>query len=139
MADCCNNLRVSERTLIHDVENVQTRAEPLATAFAKLFKSAHGTVVASSSIKGQLSAGSSEIGGFFSSSFINALYEVSAENIERVSWRNVLNKAQSYTRRTAKSVGREQVSQHKINIKYKDGPSIPVEVAPVSTFGDDGK
>ena len=94
IGDCCNNkIDWNEpRTVLS--RSATFRNSNTADGYEKLFLKSSGHIVASGSIPGQYSLGT-QTGGLFTNGLIETIKK--ARTIEDITWKNVFEKAQSYT------------------------------------------
>ncbi|MEO1518117.1 MAG: caspase family protein [Bacteroidota bacterium] len=122
MYDCCNH----GATMTADPG---IRLTPAALDI--LFRSSRGTIVASGSSPGKYGHGSPQIGGFFTVSFIKALYEVSPADGNDL-WKVVFEKAKTSTNAMCRRMSKpEQTPIYSLDGIAGDGScDVPVQIAP---------
>lgn len=123
MYDCCNY--IPNRSLS------SSRTLDPALVHLLMFKKSKGDIKVSAASKGNYAVGSSEIGGFFTKSFLEALPTVS--NPANV-WQTVLETARTETnKKCTMTGGTAQNPVFEINVVTSggsNGNSIPTQVAP---------
>ncbi len=109
VGDCCN---IGSG---FDANNmfVSAKAPPINKNLQKLFLSAKGSVIVSSSKPGQSSMYCENTGGYFTSAFTDIFTELSLEtNINKVSWEVLMKKTKSLTERIANAFDHNQTPQY---------------------------
>lgn len=114
--DCCN----VGGGAVRNANCTFPRTPPaMVTNYAQLFVEAEGDVKACSSQPRQASWGSPETGGFFTTSFLQAIDVVSADT-QQATWEQVMDKAVELTEQLARSNERRQRPQYQINARKGD-------------------
>lgn len=124
LTDCCNNdlEEVSVKGLIDKVEDNATIDNINIANLRKLFFESRGTVIATSSKRGQVSLGPKN-GGVFSVAFWDEMYRIE-QGIGTPNWESLMNATVKRTQEVAKRFdGAQQDPVFKVNINGYNSPN----------------
>lgn len=134
MADCCNYVDHS------DYSTLQAKAPLNPDACRRLFYEATGSILISSSQRGELSTYFHNVGGLFTSSLVDVLSEsLRQRQLTNVSWQNVFPKVEAATDEICAYFNKTQHPQaHGISeVRYADEFGINPHSTALSSFPED--
>ena len=124
LGDCCNlggktqnfaNTNTAPPALLQTTNEIWK----IKHHYARLFQYAKGNILATGTKAGLAAYFNDSLGGYFTISFFEALYQTTHNNdIHKVSWNKILAKSQVFTNETAESLGKQQMPYFTVQMPF---------------------
>jgi len=129
MADCCNFSYNSTTPRYYRRDSILENR--VKENYIKLFMENKGDIIASGCIPGQFSKINNEMGGIFTNSFIEVMYNNSKKE-EEITWTNLFEKTKLLTIESARAVYQQQEPQYEVWVYPSSISTLASYVSPTN-------